>query len=147
MTVDESGDVFEVWLVAIRGIDLHLRCRYQDPIEGAAMAREIGQIVIELWIGVRAPHRVVLATLQGPPESHFVADHAVDDSQLTETAEQSQTWPPYRVLERSLSDGRHLISSRQIAGHPTARASRCASVVLPAPTGPLTTTRVGTDAT
>lgn len=40
-----------------------------------------------------------------------------------------------------------LISSRQIAGHPTARAIACASVVLPVPGGPLTTTRVGSDVT
>ncbi len=36
-----------------------------------------------------------------------------------------------------------LISSRQIAGHPTARAIWCASVVLPDPGGLVTTTRVG----
>src|SRR5262245_9498108 len=36
-----------------------------------------------------------------------------------------------------------LISSRQIAGQPTARARWCASVVLPDPAGPLTTMRVG----
>ena len=36
-----------------------------------------------------------------------------------------------------------LISSRQIAGQPIAAASRCASVVLPAPGGPLTTTKMG----
>ncbi len=36
-----------------------------------------------------------------------------------------------------------LISSRQIAGQPIAAASACASVVLPAPGGPLTTTRMG----
>ncbi len=36
-----------------------------------------------------------------------------------------------------------LISSRQIAGQPRAAASRWASVVLPEPDGPLTTTRVG----
>ena len=36
-----------------------------------------------------------------------------------------------------------LISSRQIAGQPTARAISCASVVLPEPGGPLTTTKVG----
>lgn len=36
-----------------------------------------------------------------------------------------------------------LISSRQIAGHPTAEAIACASVVFPVPGGPLITTRVG----
>jgi hypothetical protein len=36
-----------------------------------------------------------------------------------------------------------LISSRQIAGQPIAAASPCASVVLPEPGGPLTTTRIG----
>src|SRR5256885_15640231 len=36
-----------------------------------------------------------------------------------------------------------LISSRQMAGQPIAAASRCASVVLPEPGGPLTITRVG----
>jgi hypothetical protein len=36
-----------------------------------------------------------------------------------------------------------LISSRQTAGHPTLRATACASVVLPAPGGPLITTSVG----
>jgi hypothetical protein len=37
-----------------------------------------------------------------------------------------------------------LISSRQIAGQPTARAISCASVVLPEPAGPLKTISVGT---
>src|ERR1700730_5036740 len=36
-----------------------------------------------------------------------------------------------------------LISSRQMAGHPTARAIWCARVVLPEPGGPLTTMSVG----
>lgn len=40
-----------------------------------------------------------------------------------------------------------LILSRQIAGHPTARATLCASVVLPVPGGPLTTTSVGREVT
>lgn len=40
-----------------------------------------------------------------------------------------------------------LISSRQIAGHLTVLASRWASVVLPTAGGPLTTMRVGREAT
>ncbi len=40
-----------------------------------------------------------------------------------------------------------LISSRQIAGHPIAAATRCASVVFPVPGGPLTTTTIGFDCT
>ena len=40
-----------------------------------------------------------------------------------------------------------LISSRQIAGHPTTFAILCASVVLPEPGGPLITTSVGLDLT
>ena len=40
-----------------------------------------------------------------------------------------------------------LISSRQIAGHPIAAATRCASVVFPVPGGPLTTTSIGFEGT
>ena len=153
-------------------------------MEGASLPREICQVMIGSGVGVRPAHRVVLAALPDPPESHLVGNHAVHDTQTRETAERFQAWPPHVVLERGVSDGRDasaqqqlhdteenrqgprrqlipwcrrdpglewampsLISSRQIAGHPTARASRCASVVLPAPAGPLTTTRVGRDTT
>jgi hypothetical protein len=114
--VDESHDLIEPRVVAIGGIDLYPGRLHRDPVERPAMAREIRRIAVGPWVGVHPAHRVVLAALQDPPQSHIVGDHAVDDTQIRKTAQWLEARPPDVVLERRLSDSRDPGAQQQLHG-------------------------------
>ena len=96
----ERHDFAEPGPVAVRGIDLDPWGLYRNPVERLVSAGTVGLVG---WpgVGVRGAQRVVLAAPQAPLESPV----------LDTNPEVAATIPS-------------LISSRQIAGHPTAWAIR-----------------------
>ena len=78
------------------------------------MSREIRHVVVAPGVGVRPAHGVIPAALQDPPESHLVADHAVDDTQMRKIAERLETRTPNVVLERGVTDSRDSCAQQQL---------------------------------
>lgn len=99
--VDEPHDVVVPLLVAIGGVDLYPGCLHRDPVEGVVRSREVRQVMIGAG-AVRPAHRIILAALHNPGEGHLVANHAVHDTQLHNTAKWLQARP--RAGQSHLND-------------------------------------------